>query len=258
MRASRGEGRGDVSEQSADRRSEVGARALFAPLPKRYDLLAEVLSFGQNRRWRSRMVDELAKVTPLTVLDVATGTGGVAMQIAVRTEAIVIGLDISEEMLLRGREQVGERGEDARILLLLADAQRLPFRDGAFDALSFTYLLRYVPDPQATLYEMARVVKPGGRVASLEFFVPSKPLFRAPWWLYTRVVLPAAGALAGRGWFDVGRFLGPSISKHYRRYPLSWHLEAWRRAGMVEVDKVIMSLGGGLVMWGTKRGDDGA
>jgi demethylmenaquinone methyltransferase/2-methoxy-6-polyprenyl-1,4-benzoquinol methylase len=97
------------------------------------------------------------------------------------------------------------------------------------------------------------VVRSGGRIASLEFLIPHNPVWRALWWLYTRAVLPGAGALAGRGWFDVGRFLGPSVSEHYRRYPLSWHLEAWKEAGMVNVQIAIMSLGSGLVMWGTKR-----
>lgn len=244
-----------MSRHSAPRRSEQDARALFEPLPKRYDVLAEVLSFGQNSRWRARMVDEVARVAPDMVLDVATGTARVAMRIAARTDARVVGLDITEEMLLQGRREIMKRAQHPPIHLLLANAQRLPFRDGVFDALSFTYLLRYVPDPQATLREMARVVRPGGRIVSLEFSIPHNQILRTLWWLYTRVVLPVAGALAGRGWFDVGRFLGPSISNHYRRYPLDWHLGAWRRAGMVEVETAIMSLGGGLVMWGTKQDD---
>ena len=242
-----------MNRHSGKRRSEQGARALFRPLPKRYDVLAEVLSFGQNSRWRARMVDEIAKVAPGMVLDVATGTAGVAMRLAARTDARVVGLDITEEMLLQGRREITKQAKHAPIHLLLGNAQCLPFRDGVFDALSFTYLLRYVSDPQATLGEMARVVRPGGRIVSLEFLVPHNRFLRALWWLYTRAALPMAGLLAGRGWFDVGRFLGPSISDHYRQYPQSWHVEAWKRAGMIEVETAIMSLGGGLVMWGTKR-----
>ena len=177
------------------------------------------------------------------------------MQIAARSGARVVGLDLTSEMLLRGRERIVQRGQAARIDLLLGDAQRLPFGDREFDALAFTYLLRYVPDPAATLREMARVLKPGGRMASLEFLVPSNPVAFRAWRLYTEALLPAAGAIAGRGWLDVGRFLGPSISEHYRRYPLAWHVGAWSDAGMVNVGSATMSLGGGLVMWGTKRHD---
>ena len=135
-------------------------------------------------------------------------------------------------------------------------AEQLPFPDRTFDALTFTYLLRYVDDPQATLRELARVVKPGATVASLEFFLPPNRFWRVMWWFYTRLLLPVGGLLTGgREWFRVGRFLGPNISGHYRKYPLSWTEEAWRQAGFENVGVRVMSLGGGLVMWGTRIDD---
>jgi demethylmenaquinone methyltransferase / 2-methoxy-6-polyprenyl-1,4-benzoquinol methylase len=131
----------------------------------------------------------------------------------------------------------------------------MPFKDATFDALSFTYLLRYVPDPSATLRELARVVKPGGAISSLEFFAPPNPFWRASWWLYTRIVLPLGGLLTGgKAWFDVGRFLGPNISGHYKRYPLDETVALWEKAGIENVGSRVMSLGGGLVMWGTRSG----
>jgi demethylmenaquinone methyltransferase/2-methoxy-6-polyprenyl-1,4-benzoquinol methylase len=137
-----------------------------------------------------------------------------------------------------------------------ARGEQLPFPDQTFDALTFTYLLRYVDDPKETLRELARVVRPGGTVASLEFFAPPSRLWRFLWWLYTRLLLPVGGLLTGgRDWYRVGRFLGPNISRYYRRYPLSWTEDAWRAAGFEEVGTRVMSLGGGLVMWG-RRGDD--
>lgn len=231
------------------------ARSLFGGLPRRYDVLAEVLSFGQNGRWRRAMVDRVAAARPATVCDVATGTAGVALLLAERTEADVTGVDLTEAMLRRGRDNVARRGRAGRIRLVLGRGEALPFPDGAFDALTFTYLLRYVADPGATLAELARVVRPGGAVASLEFLVPPNRFWRAWWWLFTRIVLPLGGALTGgREWYGVGRFLGPSISEHYRRYPVRWTEEAWRRAGLVDVGVRTMSLGGGLVMWGRKGG----
>jgi demethylmenaquinone methyltransferase/2-methoxy-6-polyprenyl-1,4-benzoquinol methylase len=230
------------------------ARELFTGLPARYDLLAEVLSFGQNGRWRRAMVDHIVPAAPPRILDVATGTAGVALQLARRSPGRIVGLDLTEAMLRRGQENVRRKGADSRIQLVAGSADQLPFPDAAFDALTFTYLLRYVADPTATLRELARVVKPGAPVASLEFHVPPQPFWRFWWWLYTRTVLPAAGGLAGRSWFEVGRFLGPSISGHYRRYPLSWTVDAWREAGFVDVGVRVMSLGGGLVMWGRKGG----
>jgi demethylmenaquinone methyltransferase/2-methoxy-6-polyprenyl-1,4-benzoquinol methylase len=229
------------------------ARQLFDGLPPRYDLLAEVLSMGQNGRWRRAAVSAVVPCIPGTVLDVATGPAGVALQLAARTGAEVTGIDLTEQMVRRGVANVEAQGAADRVRLLVGRAEQLPFPDASFDALTFTYLLRYVADPETTIAELARVVRPGGVVASLEFHVPAGPLWHPLWMAYTRIVLPAAGWVAGgREWYDVGRFLGPSISEHYRRYPTPWHVEAWGRAGIRDVHVRLMSLGGGIVMWGRK------
>ena len=231
------------------------ARGLFAPIPQRYDVLEATLSLGQNHRWRAAMVDAVVAMdpAPARVLDVATGTAGVALSLAERTPAEVTGVDLTEAMLRVGRDRVAARGRADRVRLLCGRAEQLPFADGAFDALTFTYLLRYVADPAATLRELARVVRPGGTVSSLEFFTPPPPVWLTAWRLYTRVVLPAAGLVGGgRAWARVGRFLGPSIEEHYRSYPLVEHVEMWHAAGLVDVHTRPMSLGGGLVMWGRR------
>ncbi|MBI2683970.1 MAG: class I SAM-dependent methyltransferase [Actinobacteria bacterium] len=231
------------------------ARALFSGLPARYDVAAEVLSFGQNGRWRRAMVAEVAAARPRTILDVATGTAGVAFQLARRTGASITGVDISDEMLARGRANVAAQGLDTRITLMSACAEALPFPAATFDAVTFTYLLRYVDDPAATIRELVRVLRPGGVLANLEFFVPPRRALRTAWWIYTRALLPVGGLPFGRAWWDVGRFLGPSISGHYRRYPLDWTVRAWEAAGAENVRTRVMSLGGGLVMWGRRARD---
>ena len=232
------------------------ARELFDPLPARYDRLAEILSFGQNGRWRSAMVDRVlpaAGSEPGVILDVASGTAGVALQLERRAGVKVVGVDLTEAMLRQGRRRVAATGKSSRIGLVAGRAEQLPFPDRHFDALTVTYLLRYVQDPQATLAELARVLRPGGTMASLEFCAPASPVWGPAWWAYTRLLLPAGGlALGGREWYRVGRFLGPNISAHYRRYPVSWTVQAWQKAGFTDVNARIMSLGGGLVMWGTR------
>ena len=231
------------------------AQHLFTPLPARYDRLAELLSFGQNGRWRRAMVDRIEPRAGGLVLDVASGTAGVAIALGRRTTARIVGIDLTEQMLRQGQRNVQEAGLRPRISLITGRAEQLPFPDASFDALTFTYLLRYVDDPQATLAELARVAKPGAKVASLEFNEPPAPFWRAAWWLYTRTALPLGGLLTGgREWLVVGRFLGPNISAHYRRYPVSWTVAAWRKAGFTDVGVKAMSLGGGLVMWGTRSG----
>jgi demethylmenaquinone methyltransferase/2-methoxy-6-polyprenyl-1,4-benzoquinol methylase len=231
------------------------AQQLFTPLPGRYDRLAELLSMGQNGRWRRAMVDRIVPDRPGLVLDVASGPAGVALQLADRSSARVVGVDLTLDMLRQGQRNVAHRGMVDRVQLVAGRAEQMPFADSTFDALTFTYLLRYVDDPQTTLIELARVVKPGGAVASLEFLLPQSRFWRFWWWLYTRLLLPVGGWITGgRAWFEVGRFLGPNISAHYRRYPVDWTVDAWREAGFVEVGVRRMSLGGGLVMWGRRSG----
>jgi demethylmenaquinone methyltransferase/2-methoxy-6-polyprenyl-1,4-benzoquinol methylase len=234
-------------------RGERVARDVFADLPTHYDRLAYLLSFGQDRRWRRAVVSRTAAGRPGLVLDVATGPAGIALAIADRTGADVVGVDLNEPMLRAGVARTRRPGQRGRVRLTVGRADRLPFPDASFDAVSFSYLLRYVDDPAATVAEMARCVRPGGTLASLEFYLPPRPGWRAAWWLYTRLALPLLGGLTGGpAWYRVGRFLGPSISTHYRRYSLDDHIAAWQAAGLTDVGTKVMSLGGGLVMWGRK------
>jgi demethylmenaquinone methyltransferase/2-methoxy-6-polyprenyl-1,4-benzoquinol methylase len=229
------------------------AKALFAPIAPTYDRYASLLSFGQDPRWRRFLASRVETGPGDTVLDVATGTGAVAIEIARRTGARVVGLDQSPEMLAGARERVARAGLADRIELREGRAEALPFPDGSFAALSFTYLLRYVADPAATMSELARVVRPGGVIASLEFGVPPRPLPRAAWELYVRLGLPAAGALVSEGWKEVGSFLGPSIRELYAGGGLERILDYWLAAGIEELRYRMLSLGGGIVIWGRRK-----
>ena len=227
------------------------ARELFAPLGPTYDRYARLLSFGCDPRWRRFLVSR-PPADASRVLDVATGTAAVAIELAQAVPGrTVVGVDQSPEMLAAGRARVERAGLGGRIELREGHAESLPFADAAFDALTFTYLLRYVDDPGATLCELARVVRPGGTLAMLEFAVP-RGVWRALWELYVRVGLPLAGATVSPGWREVGRFLGPSIRGFYDRLPLDAQLELWRAAGVADVRYRRLSLGGGVVVWGTR------
>jgi demethylmenaquinone methyltransferase / 2-methoxy-6-polyprenyl-1,4-benzoquinol methylase len=229
------------------------ARSLFHDLPSRYDTLAYLLSFGQDRRWRAAVVKRIASANPKRVLDVACGPAGVTLAIAHACDAEIVGIDLTEDMLRQGLANVRTAGKSERIKLAIARAEELPFADGTFDAISFSYLMRYVDDPAATINELARCLAPNGTIASLEFNVPRWAPAQAVWWLYTRLVLPVAGAVSGgRAWYRVGRFLGPSITYHYLRHPVGAHIAAWRAAGLENVRAEPMSFGGGLVMSATR------
>src|SRR5580704_5033116 len=217
-------------------RGDDVSREVFADLPARYDRLAYLLSFGQDRRWRRAVVDRVAAARPSRVLDVATGPAGIALAVAERTGAQVVGVDLNEPMLREGAANVRKTGRDGQVALALAHADQLPFSDDSFDAVMFSYLLRYVDNPAATVAELARCLRPGGVLASLDFYVPPNPVWHASWQLYTRAVLPVLGGLTGGpAWLRVGQFLGPSISQHYQQHPLAEHLAAWRDAGIEDV-----------------------
>jgi demethylmenaquinone methyltransferase / 2-methoxy-6-polyprenyl-1,4-benzoquinol methylase len=224
----------------------VSARTLFAPLGPTYDRYAAALSFGQDPRWRRVLVSCVEAEPTDTVLDVATGTGAVARELLRQKGCTVVGLDQSPEMLAEARRRL-----PTEVQLVEASAEQLPFPDASFDALTFTYLLRYVSDPGATLRELARVVRPGGTLAGLEFSVPHG-VWRPFWEVYVRVGLPLAGRVISPGWAGVGDFLGPSIRSFYARWPEERLLELWHEAGITAVRSRRLSLGGGIVTWGRR------
>jgi demethylmenaquinone methyltransferase/2-methoxy-6-polyprenyl-1,4-benzoquinol methylase len=229
------------------------ALSLFAELPARYDRMGSLLSFGQDPRWRRALLAAVGPREGQRVLDVATGTGLVAFELA-RHGCHVVGLDQSEEMLAGARARAArEPVLSSRIEFVRGEAERLPFADRAFDALTFTYLLRYVDDRLETMRELARVVRPGGRIGMVEFGVPPRAVPRALWRVHTRVALPLVGRLVSPGWFRVGRFLGPSIEQLDAGEPDLSGL--WRRAGIGEVVERRMSFGAGAVICGVRDGD---
>jgi demethylmenaquinone methyltransferase / 2-methoxy-6-polyprenyl-1,4-benzoquinol methylase len=228
---------------------------LFHGLPDHYDQVGAVMSFGQDPRWRRALVDAIAPAPGMRILDVATGTGMVAFALAARG-AQVVGLDQSEAMLGGAQERLRHTPElGDRLSFMLGEAEALPFADGEFDALSFTYLLRYVDDRDATMRELARVVKPGGRIGMVEFGVPGDPALRSLWRIHTRAGLPLIGRVVSRDWYDVGRFLGPNIEQFHAAEP---DLPAlWRNAGVAGTTQHNLSFGAGIVVTGVRDGDEG-
>lgn len=217
--------------------------------------MGSVLSLGLEDRWRRFLVSKVNAIPGSWVLDAASGTGLVARELAGRTKVRVASLDSSESMLASGLEANRSAGLAERIAPVLGRAERLPFGDGTFGSVTFTYLLRYVEDPEATVAELARVLRAGGVFASLEFSVPRDPLVRAGWWAYTRVVMPILGRAASPAWYRTARFLGPNISSFCARSPLPVQIRWWQEAGIRHVRTAAMLFGTAIVTWGVKGGD---
>jgi demethylmenaquinone methyltransferase / 2-methoxy-6-polyprenyl-1,4-benzoquinol methylase len=230
------------------------AEELFRGIAPQYSWMGGLWSFGQDGRWRRFLVSKVNAVPGALVLDVAAGTGLVSRELAARRRTHVISLDPSGPMLRAGVPANDLAGLGDMIRPVLGRAEALPFRDDTFDAVTFTYLLRYVDDPAGAMRELARVLRPGGAIASLEFHVPEQPVLRAGWYAYTRSLMPVVGGLVSAAWRSTGRFLGPSISRFAERAPLPVQVRWWQDAGIRHVRSRVLSLGTGIVIWGVKGG----
>jgi len=214
--------------------------------------MGALLSFGQDERWRRFLVSRTNAPPGSWVLDVAAGTQLVSRALAARKNVRVVALDQSEPMLRAGREPNGLAGLEDRIAPVLGQAEHLPFGDETFDAVTFTYLFRYVDDPAATVRELARVIRPGGSIAMLEFHIPVRPVARAGWWIHTRVVMRVLGTAASPAWARTVAFLGPSISRFVATHPLEEWVSWFQRAGIRHVRTRTFLLGSAVVLWGVK------
>jgi demethylmenaquinone methyltransferase/2-methoxy-6-polyprenyl-1,4-benzoquinol methylase len=228
------------------------AQRLFAGIAPQYERMGALLSFGQDGRWRRFLVSKANAVPGSWALDIAAGTQLVSRELAARKNVRVVALDQSEPMLRAGREPNRLAGLDDRIHPVLGQAERLPFQDEAFDAVTFTYLLRYVEDPAATIRELARVLRPGGSIAMLEFHVPDASLAHAGWWIYTRLLMPILGTAASPAWARTAAFLGPNVSRFVAAHPLEEWVRWFQRADVQHVRTRSFLFGSAIVLWGVK------
>ena len=254
MKTNEGEDRkaSPVESQPAVPVKRTFAQDLFDGVAPSYDTWAQVLTFFQYLPWRRFLVSQMARRPGNLVLDVCTGTAGVALEIADHHGGRIVGLDASQLMLQAGLRAVEKKNLDGRVQLIQGRAERLPFPDGTFDTVVFTYLLRYVQNPDATIRELSRVLKPGGQLLSLEFGLPEALWVRALWEIYNRVVMPVMTLPVSRGWHRVGCFLGPSISGFCQRYPVDRLAAIWRNNGIPLVETKPLLKGAAVVMWGKK------
>ncbi|MCF8193402.1 MAG: bifunctional demethylmenaquinone methyltransferase/2-methoxy-6-polyprenyl-1,4-benzoquinol methylase UbiE [Bacteroidia bacterium] len=226
--------------EGSDSKKEQVAR-MFDGISGRYDLLNRLLSMGIDIRWRRvalRMLRE--RGIPGRVLDVATGTADLALALAADLpEAEVIGVDLSEGMLGVGRQKVERNGLRARVRLEQADAENLPFEDGAFDAVTVAFGVRNFENLDKGLGELQRVLRPGGHLMVLEFSRPTSPLVKGLMNLYSRSLMPALG-----GWLSKDRAAYAYLPASVQVFPEGDAFEErLQRAGLQPLRQRRLSMG---------------
>ena len=184
---------------NTDRTKKEEVREMFDNIAPKYDLLNHTLSMSIDRVWRRRVVNEVRRTKPRRILDVATGTGDLAIAMARRIRDVqVLGVDLSEQMLAVARRKIEARGLDGRIVLDRGDAERLAVADASVDVATVAFGVRNFGDLGAGLRELARTIKPGGKVVILEFSRPRNRVFRALYEFYSYKILPRIGGLVSR------------------------------------------------------------
>lgn len=168
---------------------------MFDNISKEYDGLNRVISFGIDIKWRNKVVDLVSQTNPERILDIATGTGDLAISLAKSNAQEIIGLDISDGMLEVGREKIKQKKLNNLIEMVIGDSEDLPFEDNSFDAITVAFGVRNFETLDKGLAEILRVLKPNGIFVILETSVPTKSPFKQGYKLYTKYILPNIGKL---------------------------------------------------------------
>jgi len=182
-----------IPYKDSDLNKKQQVTKMFDTISNEYDGLNRVISFGIDVKWRKKVVNIVTKHQPSNILDIATGTGDLAINLAKTNASEIVGLDISEGMLEVGRKKIAQKKLDSKIKMMVGDSENLPFDDNTFDAITVAFGIRNFESLEKGLAEIYRVLKPNGMFVILETSVPTNPLYKAGYSFYTKYILPTIG-----------------------------------------------------------------
>lgn len=185
---------------------------MFDTISKEYDGLNRVISFGIDIKWRNRVVEIVRQTKPKRILDIATGTGDLAISMANTSAEKIIGLDISPGMLEVGKEKIKAKNLSEKIDMVVGDSEAMPFEDNSFDAITVAFGVRNFMNLEKGLEEILRVLKPGGVFVILETSVPTKPVYKQGYSFYSKYILPTIGKVFSKD-RSAYKYLSESASK---------------------------------------------
>lgn len=184
--------------KNSDASKKAQVTQMFDTISQEYDGLNRVISFGIDIKWRKKVVELVANQNPETILDIATGTGDLAINLSTTKAKKIIGLDISDGMLEVGRQKINAQNLDDTITMVIGDSEDLPFEDNSFDAITVAFGIRNFENLEKGLAEILRVLRPKGIFVILETSVPTNPIYRLGYNVYSKFILPVIGRLFSR------------------------------------------------------------
>lgn len=221
---------------------------MFDNISGNYDGLNRVISFGIDVKWRKKVIELVKATSPNTVLDIATGTGDLAISMTETKASRIVGLDISEGMLSVGRKKINDRGLTERIEMIQANSEALPFEDNSFDAITVAFGIRNFENLEKGLSEILRVLKPKGIFVILETSVPKKFPFKQGYFFHTRVILPVIGKL-----FSKDKVAYSYLSESAASFPYGEELNnILRKIGFISVEDKPQTFGVATIYTATK------
>ncbi|EPR74735.1 2-heptaprenyl-1,4-naphthoquinone methyltransferase MenG [Winogradskyella psychrotolerans RS-3] len=181
--------------KDSDQSKKDQVTKMFDTISNEYDGLNRVISFGIDVKWRNKVVEMVAKTKPKNILDIATGTGDLAISLTSTNAKEIIGLDISDGMLEVGRKKISSKNLDGIISMIIGDSEDLPFEDNTFDAITVAFGVRNFEHLEKGLAEILRVLKPNGIFVILETSVPTNPIYKAGYNVHCKLIMPTIGKL---------------------------------------------------------------
>lgn len=221
---------------------------MFDNISKEYDSLNRVISFGTDVKWRKKVVKLVSDTNPETILDIATGTGDLALNLAQTNAKKIIGLDISDGMLEVGRQKIAKKQLGDTIEMVLGDSENLPFDDNTFDAITVAFGIRNFETLEKGLAEILRVLKPNGIFVILETSVPTKTPYKQGYKLYSNYILPTIGKL-----FSKDKSAYAYLSESASKFPFGEELNnILRKVGFISVEDFPQTFGAATIYTASK------
>lgn len=225
--------------KNSDTSKKEQVTEMFDTISKEYDGLNRVISFGIDVKWRNKVVKIVGKEQPENILDIATGTGDLAINLAATNAKEIIGLDISNGMLEVGRKKITSKKLENIISMVIGDSENLPFEDNTFDAITVAFGVRNFENLEKGLSEILRVLKPNGIFVILETSVPTNPIYKFGYKIYSKFILPTIGKM-----FSKDKIAYNYLSESASVFPYGEELNnILRKIGFINVEDKPQTMG---------------